>query len=561
MVSIRFNTFGGMRPAISGKALPAQNALLAHNTRLTDGSLRAFHAPKLVAQGDDVRDMFLPPEADGQCKAMLLFDECVSVVVTSVEACAGFSLLAVFPDNDDPYLRAYDEATRYPLGITAPLNGLTAQVSEAGSTTFAGPDPVSYTYTWVDRFGIESAPAPASAPIQRADDATTQLSGFSVPPANAAQCRIYRTGAKMEQAGAAAQALTFDTTFVLLDIVAAGSVAAGYTDDKRLSAALFDTLETTAQCLAPIGLRGVVALDTGYYVGFSGNVLHVSARHRVWDWPAGQQVVLPDRITGIAESGGMVYVATTGAPARVALQLTNDTLAGEQTLTLLADVVRSRQMLPGLSQRSICATPFGAVYVAEGGLVALAAEGDATVVTVQRIGAEPWAQYAPSRIIWHDGCIYGISPHKPAGLRFELGAGDNLSLGDFVTIDMQGSALHAGRDGVLYYLHDNKVYAWDKGDTLLPYVWRSRITVAPGLIALTAGKMTATFDGPVQLRVLKEDAYGTMRTSFTRPVRTGEPFRITPGKKVTAYALEVRGTATITELHAATSIAELSEGD
>lgn len=562
MASIRFAAFGGIKPAVASRLLKEQYATVAHNTKLVNGELSAFREPLLVKTDAEAKDLFVPPQMDSTCKNLLTFDECVSVVVPTTGECAGFELLAVFPDNDSAYLMEPDGSAVYPLGVKAPTIALNVELTSEAKATHAGVDARAYTYTWVDQFGIESAPAPASRTYKAMDGSIFTITGFGTPPSNAVACRLYRTGAKPETEGAADKPLVYNTTFQLVKEYDAADVSGGVTDNYDLMDIEGDSLETTLDCLPQSGLRGVVSLDNGYYAGFKGNVLYISERNQVWNWPAGQALEFDDRITGIAEVSDIVCVATSGSPLRVQVKLEQDNLLGEQTLTMMPEVVRSEKVLPGMSQRSICSTPIGAVYVSEYGLILIPPQGDAVNLTKDRIGEDAWPAYAPSRIMWVNGFVYGASPHKPHGIRVEVKSqSDGVSEpGDVCTVSMQASAVHAGRDGKAYFLNGGKVYRWDAGTSLLPYTWRSKVTKLQRITAFTAAKVAGAYASDVTFTAYKVDDRGALRASFTRTVSDSKPFRVRPGKRVTDHAFELTGTATIHELHIATSLAELYEG-
>ncbi|PZO72267.1 MAG: hypothetical protein DI640_12900 [Sphingomonas taxi] len=567
MTSTRVTTFAGIRPAISDRLLDSRFATVAHNTRLTNGELRPFKSPRVVASGSTERNtIFLAPDMNGECNGLIAMDLCASIVVPSRTACAGFALLAVFPIEGDPFFMDPQTNDRYRLGVRGPRTRVMVSqpiaVLGADVRTRAGLDYRVYTYTWVDELGIESPPAPASEPIVAHDTDHVRLTRFDTPPPNARFVRIYRTGAKSDE-DAASENLIVDTQFQLVEEVPISEIDGGYTDTRRLVELTFGTLMTTEACLPPDGMDGVIATDSGFYVGYLGNTIFISERHEVWNWPASQRIELPDRVTGIAETGDVIYVATTGSPARIKLALKQDELLGEQDLVLETEIVRSDAFYPGVGARSMTATGFGAVYVSPVGLIGLQPTGGPVNMTRDLIGETQWSDYAPSLIVWQQGRLYGCSPHKPTGLivNMRTDAEGEPDLGDVITTSMQGHALHAGRDGRVYYANGSTVFRWDDGDELLPWVWRSKRFVNRRRVRYAAGKIVADYSRPILFTLYKFDDAGARHKSFERQVRSGEPFRLRGGARVTDYMYEMRGGGSVQELHIASSMVELAEGE
>lgn len=561
MPSINITTYGGIRPAVTDRLLDQGTATVAHNTKLTDGTLRPFREPLRV--GDEAQTLFVPNSDTGECRDLLRLSECASVVPVTLDGYDDWRFLAVFPDTGTAYLLdVWGREPAAPLGIEPPMRPVIVSVTDVGADegTNRSDDVRSYTYTWVDRHGVESAPAPATRPINARDTATIRLAGFSIPPSNAAYVRIYRTGAKAESEATQPE-LAYNTNFLLVDEVSVSGLT-DYIDNRRLADLEFSGLDTTTTSLAPRGLKGVASMDSGYYVGFAGNAVMFSERNQPWNWPDYNSVLLPDKVTGVAVVGSTVFVATQGQPFVLLTQPGGDEVMGEQRPALDVRVLETRQNLPGVSARSITATNFGAVYVSEAGLIGLTPDGAAVNLTRERLGETAWADLAPSRIVWQDGYVYGTSPHKPTGLRIELRSradGAN-SLGDVVTIDMRGHELHAGRDGKVYYANEDGTYLWEGGDGFLTYTWTSKKFVSPTRIAFTAAKVEGRYGAPVNLALYKFNERGAKLRVWARDLFNGQPIRLPRGRPVTQHMFELTGTAVIEELHVATSVAELTEG-
>lgn len=568
MTSIRIPAFGGMNAALSERHIDGKLAVYARDTELRDGKLRAYQTPKFVTRAQQpVATIFKPPP-QFTC-GILTWPTCVSVVVPAMpQACAGFRLLGVFPEQGDEeaYFLDTDTMGRHVMLPEKPNRALSIRVDQA--SPFAGashtsPDLRIYTYTWVTHLGIETAPAPPSNPLRVHDGAVISLTGFDTPPPGVGMMRLYRSSAEPEGYDEKTR-LDFElTSFQLVAEWASDEVGPGVEliDSKMLTELWFGTLDTVEVCPAPIGLKSVLELDSGYYVGFDGNSIYVSERHEVWNWPEKNRIELPDTIIGLAKSQDMIFAVTSGRPAKVKITPTNEEVLGKPTFTTRIDVARAEGKYPGVSRHAIASTSFGCVYVSRHGLIMIPVSGDAQNVSRNRIDEDEWVKWAPNRIVWQNGRLFGTRGLVRDGFIMDLRAGDDgkADMGDLVEISMRARALHLGDDGIVYYAEDRAVMAWDQGDDLMSYVWRSKKFSVNSLTYFSAGKLLGKYGKDVVFTLYTFDDEGTRQHVFTRVVNSSKPFRIPQQRRRTEWQIELKGSAVIDDLHLATSIAELSE--
>lgn len=565
MPSIRLTKFSGIKPAVSDRLLDDDNAIRAHNTELRKGAIKAFKQPQLIkAAAGPVATVYLAPDTCECCGEILTWDKCVYPHPVELPGCAGFGLLTVFEQKGDaPYRLNPCTGERWPLCVPAPTDRLTATLitPSAGLDTakYQGPDQRSYTYTWVDVFGVESAPAAPTEPTRSHDDETWTLSGFSAPPANAVAVRIYRIGSKLESGKNLD--LRFDTTFQLVEELDIADLGATYVDARQLKDLCYGTLETEMNCCPPPCLCSVVELQSGYLAGYAGNRVHISQRYEHWNWPDENVVEIPEQIVGLVAFGDVLFVGTTGRPYRIALRPGAEEFLGEQRFTTNMEIVEANENYPAMTERTMVKTSFGAVYVSEKGLIALQPSGPAVNMTRARIDEDDWRGMLPNRLTWQNGVLYGTRAPVGEAFRFDIrsdGEG-NVDLGDLVTIDMQAHATHTGRDGHVYYADgDGAVYKWDEGAGNLPYLWRSRKFTTSGQMMYSAAKVVADYGKPVTF-TLRKERNGVMEAVFTRAVDHSRPFRIPHQGRGVVWQMEVEGTTLVHELHIATSVAELVE--
>jgi hypothetical protein len=136
---------------------------------------------------------------------------------------------------------------------------------------------------------------------------------------------------------------------------------------------------------------------------------------------------------------------------------------------------------------------------------------------------------------------------------------DGITDNDLMPLTLTPYALHAARDGKLFMAFGNVIHEWDAGADFLPYRWKSRLTVTPGLTNFAAARVV--FDAypwpmraPRGVRVCHE-ADGRM--VLDRNVSHSNPYRLPSSRLARDFTVDVAGVETVRELHFATSVNEL----
>jgi len=571
VATIRTTRFAGLRPAVSSREIDRNRAVVAHNARLVDGSLRSFRSPVHIrSETFDIKTIHLPSDM-GCCTEPVAYDHCVSITETPTEGscCCWGHMIAWHHNCTEPEWVDVCEKTTCQLTLPAPAVPLTPMLLVDGTmndancgddcSPYKGPDQRSYTYTWINCSGAESRPAPPSPAVLAYDDQTWSLCGFDTPPANAVAVRIYRTSSTLEDGSKVSQA--FDTTFQLVEEIeldpgaALPPALAGncYVDNKRLADIAWGTLLTHHNCDPPACMDQVVVTEQGYHVGFHGNDLYVSERNEPHNWPEKYRCVLPDKIVGIVAHYDMVYVVTTGRPYRVNIAFRAAGAEADATV----DPVPYPERYPCLQRQTLVETSFGAMYVSERGLVALQPNGNAVLMSKPRIGEDDWIRFMPNMAVWWQGKYVGV--RSPAGIGFIFDVLDRaeggLDLGDFVTIDLPADAIHAGRDGRLYYSKGADLFAFGEGTTFTEYTWRSKTFRMNAPVAMSAAKVVGDFGGPVTFSLY----VGTSNVAYySRVVTSSEPFRLPARGRFIEWQVEIKGRTRVHEVHVGPSLWDLA---
>ena len=550
MPSIRIDRFGGLRGAISERALAASSAQVAHNAKLTDGSLRALRAPLKVKDADfEPGTVWESPDTSACCGQVYCWEGCVHPVLLS--GCGEFSHAAVFGVRGDGGVYAEPEQfdlcgdETCPLCVPRPPDALVVDRVNIGSgPAFESPDERAYTYTWVDKFGRESAPACATSAGTSWDNGAWAISGFSPPPAHVCEVRLYRTGATPSTGDVAAP------TFQLVASLDPGTTS--ILDDAPLKDIAFSTLLTGDVCCPPYGMTDVHELDSGYMVGFVRNDVYFSERHEPHNWPDRHRFTLPDRIVGVAVYGDEVFVGTTGHPYRMVLGEALDPVTQRPQLDVT--VQPYAMSAPLVNPRALVATQDGAFLASENGLFSLRGPR-ITEIGRLRIDDCDWSAWTPSSLEWCEGKLYASCYPNARGWSLDVrSGGSEPEFGDLVTLDYAPAAQHKGASGRLLHSGGDGVYAWECGPDLLTYRWRSKKFVSQGHLSMEAALVEGDFGPPVQFRLYQDGV-----PVAEQMVATSEPFLLPLCGRGKCFEIELEGTTRIHEVHIATSIVELTE--
>lgn len=558
MPSFDQRLFAGMRLSVDDKTVEARFGTVAHNTLLRDGTLKPYMEGRLALAAPNARTIWRFNDNLACCGPIKTWDTCVYVLsdFPAPGTCHEFEHHVLFyQDCAQPPQRYFPCAdTYFPLLVAAPQRILTASLLASGilqNAPYAGPDARSYTYTWVDDFSTESAPALPSQIVKSYDDETWRLTGFDTPPANATHVRIYRASSFFETGEQVAN--PYNTSFQLVEEVAL-PFAGFYDDNRKLLDLDYGTLQTEENCDPPC-MTQVAATESGYAVGFKGNDIYFSERYEPHNWPTKFRTTLAHKIVAIAVQGDIVFAATTGVPYRINTAPTQQRQPAELDLTI--DPLPYDENFPCLARHSMVATNFGAMYSSRKGLVALQLRGTASLITRDRVDEDEWPRWSPNLAAWWNGKYIGVK--NPTGRAFVLdvieGAeGQRLDLGDFVTVDMDAFAIKSARDGRLYYATPTGVFAFNEGLVPMPYEYRTKTFRFAALVGMTAAKVVAHYGPPVQFELYAED-----RLVYTKSVTNSKPFRLPHFGRFLDFQVRLTGTTRVRELHVGTSVFDLTE--
>lgn len=531
MAVIVWSGFGGANKAISAKLLPDAVGVDSQNQNPLRGDFRPWKSATVVASapanqgtiyrmGRDVaNDANYWLSWPGTVHAVRGFDSADTTERTYFTGDGNPKVT----DNTIALAGApYPTASR-PLGMPAPAGALT---STPGSGSSAVETAVTYVYTFVNDWGWESAPSPASVVHTRPEDAQATLSGFSSAPVgnyNITGIRIYK----------AQVTSTSSVDYFYLREIAYGT--ASTTDDNRDLGA---TIETTTWAPPPSDLSGLTALWNGMLAGISANTVRFCEPYAPYAWPSAYEIVPPDcKPVALKVVGQTLVVLTTGRPLAV---------AGTSPDSMDQRPIEFAQAC--VAPLSAVSLGTGVAWASEDGLCWVDSDGP-KVLTAGIMTREDWQALNPSSMTgsFFEGFYFGSYDSGAGRKGFLLAPGAKgiyfLSTGYPVTH-------YDELKDQLYMYSGTSVLKWNAGTSLtataLSKVFRQPKPVNFGCAEVVADAY------PVTLKV-----YADSSLKHTQVVTAPGPFRLPSGFLAQDWQLDLSSTNAVQAVMVAGSIAEL----
>lgn len=468
---INLQQFAGLVPKVSDRQLPANHAATADNTQLYSGEVRGLREPQTAAD--------LSAEIFTVKRAYRLEDGSTSIVdtlgdwVAFDESEVNFIRGALVNDTFDRYYAAggtldplVDTATNWAaggggidLGVPTPTVAPTVAAPASGSTD----ETRAYVYTFVNEWGEESAPSPASVVDTGDITGTWALSAMQTayPGAGTHKAidatRIYRT-------------VTGTSSVNYRFVAELDPSAATYNDNESVdTVSLNESLPSNEWGLPPSGLQGIVNMANGIMAGFVGRDLYFSEPYRPHAWPVNYVLSTENDIVGLGVYQSGIVVCTTSNP-----YVATGSHPSSIILTKLDDVE------PCQSFRSIVNGLDGVTYASQNGMILVNQQGARNVVAPLLTRNEWRQEYSPSTTnSASDGSRtlaftsissgYLFSPMEPLGYLVNLSGFADVTA--VQTDQFTGEAYIISRD---------VVFLWNPPTTIpLSYTWKSKVFEVP----------------------------------------------------------------------------------
>lgn len=463
MAGIKLEGFQGIIPRMSDRLLPPMAATTARNTKLLQGELRGFRAPREIADLSylytEIQRVFrvVDPGGYGYGDTWLAFDSKNVDVVRSPIVNDAYDRYYWAGDGRPKYNtgpRIHADLPEYFLGVPTPANDPNVTPPVGSAETRA------YVYTFVSQWGEEGPPSPPQL-ATGSDTGSWSLSHMdtTVPDSSSRAIthkRIYRTVPTEDSA-----------VFFLVDTIPLSQST--YTDTStNEEVAANSVLESTSWIEPPTDLEGWVVMPNGYLVGWVGRRLVFSEPYRPHAWPAEYELSTEFPIKGLVVWGSTLIIGTESQP-----------YMGQGVHPASFTMQKMDAVEPCLSRRGMVATVAGAYYPSINGLVLINGAG-VQVVTQDILTKEEWAAYNPADIfaaqlglqyIAFNSESFGFvfNPTEPTTKLVELDRFDNVS--GIETDRYSGNVL---------LIRDNRVWDWDPEDAeRLYWRWKSKVFQTP----------------------------------------------------------------------------------
>lgn len=475
----------------------------------------------------------------------------------------------------------------YIAGVPAPTTAPAATLVGTHST----PQSVAYVYTFVNAWGEESAPSPASNVVD-ADFSTGSVDLTSMDQAPTgdyvpiSKWRIYRVASG-----------TSGAEYLFVAEITINSSSPQY-NDSILTSNLGEAIQTTDWEFPDSNMIGLTMMGNGIMAGFYRNQVYFSEPFVPYAYPSKYRVTVDEDIVGLGAFGNSLVVVTKRYPY---------VMTGTYPSQVSVEKIVFRQ--PGVSKRSIVSVVGGVIWATPSGLFYLGQDG-ANLITRNHYTREQWTQLGPENMVagLYDEKYIAYSPTAQKAIMFVIKEG---LLSEVVT-DMD--AIYAEPSGdELYYCDEvggvNKLYKFDGGGTKETFTFKSKIFISSGRILITAGRVDADYasimtaeeiaalqaqadaikasnqallsdplgelnDSEINTYAINGDAlqdipsvpssvaytlklYYQDSVIFTTQVDSSKPFRIKLDKRYTEFQVEVSGQYPIQSIRLATSIEEL----
>jgi hypothetical protein len=491
MVAWEVKQFGGMIPRVNSRLLADNSAEELINVDLVSGQLMGLPQPVLTydftSHPGPVERAYLLPGPNYEDPIWVPFPSRYSSIVRSPLANDDTNRIYWTNPDDDlgPWFTTYADVVAgnppHALGVPQPTAALVISSATGGTTTVPQITRL-YVYTWVNSFGEETAPSPASNSLDGPPDATWNLSAIpTTPPVNptgrpyapVTQLVLYRT-------------ITGDQTGAQFHEVIRwnypGSVPATFADtipdtlvaNKRL-------LESIGWGNPPDGLDGLVALTSGMLAGFTHNTVHFCEPDRPHTWPSVYDQSVHYGIVALAAWQNFLTVLTSGFPS-----------TGSGSSPSNFQFAQSRSPDPCIARGSVVTDLQAVYYASQNGLIQASGYGMQNQ-TLPLVDKEMWINVYKARDLIacrHRTQYMAINGTDKA---FTIDYGLVPGFCDLNTFKDVVCIWNDEVWGDTFLCADKKIYMWDSPTAKhLPYRWRSKKFFSPMPISLGAVQITCS---------------------------------------------------------------------
>lgn len=534
-----------MAPKIEPRRLAEKLATLAHNTGFESGALAAATIGTVVSAefanlGSSVRSILRP--ANGDTRLAFTSDTTgeafASLVAPSDKWGRIYYTTALGPRFTvaDNYVAGglKINPVSYALGIPTPQYAITVGTPAFTVPTGAAADlvRVAYVCTFVDKYGHEGAPSPASTIVELphglAFSCALQFVAESLPDRNVSGAvrRLYRA--------------TYDGSTSAWQFIADVPLATTtWTDNIPLGEEGEQLIST--DWVPPPVLKQMVPVASNFVAGFHDNVVCYSESRLPHAWPESYRFPLKYQVVGMKPTQNGLLIATTGKP-----------YWGFGADPASAVPVELDANHPCLSAKSLVDMGGYVLYASTDGLVAVAGQ-DVKVVTGEFIDRFTWLRdFAPASIV-----AFAYEGRYVFSVGSTWWAFDPADGGGFCTLGELSVAPTALRQAYYDAKRDVTVLLNTSGQAFdvvarqgTTFRWRSKTFEVPPVSFARARVLGTSY--PLMLRVTADEQTAEYQVPNELPI----PLR--GGRSSRRWSIEIEGSGRVTEVALAQSAGEFA---
>lgn len=436
-------------------------AVLAKNTRLTNGSLRAYRAPKKVADCDR---FILNKDRSPVCT-----DVCAAYAYSS---CSGRCLYNLVGGKLAENGRV--------IGLDRPLQTPSASLVSGG-----GDQSVIFRVLCTNEHGEYSAPSASSNRLDAKYGDVVNLAWSG--------CTPYRVEALLTQSITHVKEIGKDPSqwVVVGDYTAPTANISFKPETWQLTDQGYDP---SAYCDPPV-FDCFVVTDDGFFVGWKDSMIWVSERHDPSKFPRASIKALHCKINNIVTAGSILYVATDDGMYLLKVSPDKEGSAISIAKTY-ENVIAIKNTLALVNSGCMFATRYGLYVLDERG-------GVPQNVTSKLVHEDEFeADWLPIYGHVQRGVYYATQENGESWqMDFPSSSGDANEYGRLVRLDGLGTHMVASKDGSLLY-GKNGAYEFDGGASYLGATWESAIFTAPARTAMAKYKAIGEYLDKVTMTVI-----------------------------------------------------------
>lgn len=578
--------FGGIVPRASSHLLKPTHATIADSVKLRNGRLEAWRKPCYVTalpEGQTAHSFHMY----GCCP--VLWEE---TTVRSADVHPDWGRFYItgrtqyleaveisWEKGDDPKACAC-KPVYYRVGVPAPVAPpVLGSVKEECSRTV---DARSYVYTYVNKWGEESAPSPASD-IVRVEDGFSVKVSITLPNEEYIEkyaivgANLYRAATGWQSADGKHQKPMTEYLFVTFIEFPSSS----FTDNLLLTA-LGPALETEKVKLPSKGLTNLVKIDgQTRLAGSVGNRVYFSEPGQPYSWPVRYELTLKSNIVHMVCFDQLIYVTTDTFPYVIDVSGCAETVGNDgMAHAVCTPVLDVTDPLPDIScvsaQSSAIATPFGAVYSSPIGVILIDQKAGWHILTAKWLSEDDWQRVMPhtARFAYWQGYLFISTDVVTFLLDINGDPYNDMKDAELSTVNgvlrslqpvvkqLHPSAYETTGTGDTYFLQDGRLYVWNKGTEYVPFDWRSRPVTSgisehfPSSAKVKSGLVDFALERAAQTGY-NAPSVELFRRTVSDP-RGDKPFRLPLAGRHLEYYVRLRGTEPVEYVSLAGSYWEVS---